>query len=260
LDELFTQVLAALSKEGWMGLEQVMQDGTKIRAAASGRSFQQEDSIREHWERALRCVAEMGDPLQEECSPRSQTARQRAQQERTQRLENALQEFERLRQQKPTGGTQKKVSISDAQARFMKQPDGGLAPSYNLQISADAAHGLIVGLELTEQANDSAQLLPAIERIEQRLGKVPQQIVADGGYTTQEAIEQMAERGIEFFGNLGRSLAGSGVTGPQRLSLSAFQYVPESNRYRCPEGKWLRPDGRRRKAGAIYYRAAPNFF
>jgi transposase len=258
LDELFTQLLAVLSKEGWIRLEQVMQDGTKIRAVASGRSFQQEDTIREHWERARRRVAEMGDPLQEEeLSHRARKSRQRAQQEREQRLEKALQELEKLRQQKPAG--RNKVSLSDAQARFMKQPDGGLAPSYNVQISADAAQGLIVGVEVTQEANDSAQLLPAVERIQQRLGKTPQQIVADGGYTTQEAIEQMAEREIEFLGNLGRPLAGSGATCPDRLPLRAFEYVPESNRYRCPEGKWLRSDGRRRKGGVVYYhyRAKP---
>jgi len=42
LDELFTQVLAALSKEGLITLEQVMQDGTKIilsfRSAVGGSS------------------------------------------------------------------------------------------------------------------------------------------------------------------------------------------------------------------------------
>jgi transposase len=36
LDELFTQVLATLSKEGFITLHQVTQDGTKIRAQASG--------------------------------------------------------------------------------------------------------------------------------------------------------------------------------------------------------------------------------
>src|ERR1700680_4509771 len=45
LDELFTQVLAALSKEGLITLEQVMQDGTKIKAQASTRSFQREGTI-----------------------------------------------------------------------------------------------------------------------------------------------------------------------------------------------------------------------
>src|SRR3989454_2404216 len=71
LDELFTQVLAALSKEGLITLEQVMQDGTKIKAAASPRSVQRESTIQEHWERARRRVKEMGDPRDEESNPRS---------------------------------------------------------------------------------------------------------------------------------------------------------------------------------------------
>lgn len=254
LDELFTQVLATLSQEGLITLKQVMQDGTKIRALASGRSFQQEESIREHLERAQRHVEEMGDPRQEEASPRVRGARERAREQRQRRLEQALEEAQKLRA--PQSGSargKKKISLSDPEARFMKQPDGGLAPSYNVQISTDAAQGLVVAVEVVTEANDSAQLLPAVERIEQRLGRPPQQIVADGGYTTQQAIEQMAEREIEFLGNLGRPLAGSGVTCPERLPLGAFQYVPERNRYRCPEGKWLRPDGRRKKGGVIYH-------
>ncbi len=82
LDELFTQVLAALSKEGLITLEQVMQDGTKIRAVASPRSYQWESSIREHWDRARRRVAEMGDPRNDEGTPRVKQARARAQRER----------------------------------------------------------------------------------------------------------------------------------------------------------------------------------
>jgi transposase len=56
LDELFTQVLAALSKEGLITLEQVMQDGTKIKAQASTRSYRQEEAIREHLEKARQRV------------------------------------------------------------------------------------------------------------------------------------------------------------------------------------------------------------
>jgi len=78
LDELFTQVLGLLSAEGWIKLEQVMQDGTKIKAQASGRSFRREDRIREHLERARRQVAEMGDPQAEGESNRVRAARKRA--------------------------------------------------------------------------------------------------------------------------------------------------------------------------------------
>src|ERR1700726_967661 len=111
LDELFTQVLAALSKEGLITLEQVMQDGTKIRALASGRSYQGEGTIREHLERARQRVAEMGDPRNEEASPKSRQARARARQEQQKRLESALQELEKLQSQK-TGAAKKKARVS----------------------------------------------------------------------------------------------------------------------------------------------------
>ncbi len=97
LDELFTQVLAALSKEGLVTLDQVMQDGTKIRAQASPRSVHWENQIQTHVERARRRVAEMGDPRSEEASPREKQARARARRERQERLEKSLEELEKLR-------------------------------------------------------------------------------------------------------------------------------------------------------------------
>src|SRR5216683_2909729 len=54
LDELFTQVLGLLSAEGLISLEQVVQDGTKIKAQAASDSFQGEARIGEHLERARR--------------------------------------------------------------------------------------------------------------------------------------------------------------------------------------------------------------
>src|ERR1700720_3351051 len=79
LDGLFTQVLAALSKEGLITLEQVMQDGTKIRALASTRSYQREGTIQGHLDRARQRVAEMGDPRNEEACPKAKQAQARAQ-------------------------------------------------------------------------------------------------------------------------------------------------------------------------------------
>ena len=100
LDELFTQVLAALSKEGLITLEQVMQDGTKIKALASTRSFQREGTMRGHLERARRRVAEMGDPRNEETSPKARQAQARARREQQERLENALEELGKLQARK----------------------------------------------------------------------------------------------------------------------------------------------------------------
>jgi transposase len=249
LDELFTQVLAALSKEGLITLEQVMQDGTKIKALASTRSYQREGTIREYLKWARKRVEQMGDPRNEEASANAKQAQARARHEQQERLESALEELRKLQSSKSgeKAKSETRVSTSDPQARVMHHADGGLSLSYNAQISTDAAHGLIVGVAVTQDANDSAQLIPAVQRVEQRLKKKPQQIVADGGYTTRDNIEKMAEREIDFLGSLGREETPSGATAPHRLPPSAFIYQAETNRYVCPEGKLLRPQGRHTK-------------
>jgi transposase len=202
LDELCTQVLAALSQERLITLEQVMPDGTKIKAQASSRSYLQEETIREHLERAGRRVAEMGDPRNEESSPKAKQAQVRARREQQERLTSALEELQKWQARKSGEKAKKetRVSISDPHARAMHQPAGGLALSYNAQISTDAAQGLIVGVAVTQEPNDSGQLLPAVDRLEQRLAKKPQQRVADSGYSTRENIEKMATREIDFLG------------------------------------------------------------
>jgi transposase len=254
LDELFTQVLAALSKEGLITLEQVMQDGTKIKALASSRSYRQEGTIREHLEHARQRVTEMGDPRNDESSPKVKQAQTRARRQQQERLESALEELQKLQARKAGEKAKRetRVSTSDPQARVMKQSDEGFALSYNAQISADAAHGLIVGVAVTDAANDCAQLLPAVDRLEQRLNKRPQQMVADRGYTTRENIEKMAKREIDFLGAMRYVPRGANL--PNQLPPSAFLYQPEKNRCVCPEGKILtRQRQHKRGAGMIYH-------
>jgi hypothetical protein len=232
-----------------------MQDGTKILAAASPRSVQRESTIQEHWERARRHVKEMGDPRDEGSNPRVKQARARAQRERQERLDQAMEELEKLHKLKAARSPSKRVSISDPEARIMKQPQGGLALSYNAQLSTDAAHGLIVGVSVTQAANDWDQLLPALEQIDQRLKQKPKQTVADAGYTTRAVIEEMAERKMDFLGSMPREDACSGRTAPNRLPPRAFVYQPGTDRYLCPRDKFLRYEGRiKNERGLISYR------
>jgi hypothetical protein len=104
-----------------------MPDGTKIKAPASSRSYHQEQTIREHLERAGRRVAERGDPQNEESNPRTKQARQRGRREQQERLENALQELEKLQNRKHGEKAKSKVRVSssDPHARVMHPSDGG---------------------------------------------------------------------------------------------------------------------------------------
>ena len=80
LDGLFTQVLAALSKEGLIALEQVMQDGTKIKALASTRSYQRKERFRDICS-GRGSAWRMGDPRNEKSSPKVKQAQARARRE-----------------------------------------------------------------------------------------------------------------------------------------------------------------------------------
>ncbi len=112
----------------------------------------------------------------------------------------------------------------------MHQSDGGLTLSYNAPIAADAAQGLIVGVAVTREGNDTDQLLPAVERPAERLQRGPEQMVADVGYSTRAAIEERAERKVDFLGSMPREAASTGRTVPHRLPPSAFLFQPETNR------------------------------
>lgn len=259
LRELFVQTLGLLSAEGLITLERVMQDGTRIRASAASSGFHRKPRIEAYLEQAREAVEALDAQSEEECSRQVKGARERAKRERRERLESALKQFDKLKAAKSRVD---RVSTSDPDARVMKQPEGGAAPSYNVQISTDAAHSLIVGIEVTQAGSDYQQLTPAVERLEKTLQRVPGQVVVDGGYISGENVVKMANRGIDLIGPESRSNAAE--TNRQKsyqyrgvisaFEASSFLYDEVSNTYVCPQGKRLRYDSEDERDGTISYR------
>src|ERR1019366_3743158 len=251
LDELFTQVLGLMSAEGRITLEQVVQDGTKIKAQAASDSFQGEAKIAEHLERARRRVREMGEPDAEPKPSRVEQAGRRARRERQQRLEQGLEELQKLLPSKPRA----RVSVSEPEARRMRQADGGVAPNYNVQIAADAAQSLIVDVKVTQAPNDSEQLAPAVGRIAARLGRKPRQMLADGDFTNRRSIEAMVQLEVDYVGSLRKGRPGKDNTGTGRFTTAVFFYDPEHDHYVCPGEKHLRYEDRHKhKSGNFFDR------
>jgi hypothetical protein len=202
LTDLFTQLLVVLSEAGLVKMRLVAHDGTKIRAQAGVDSFRRETTLREKLEQARQLVEQ--DPQAEGGSQRQQAAQRRARQERLERAESALEQLQKIQAQ--VQDTEQKdrvrVSQSEAEARRMKHGDNAIAPSYNAQVSTDADSGVIVGVHLSQSAEDSHELKAAMEEIHKNLGRLPEQVVADGGFTNRESIQRMAEKGIDFYGSL----------------------------------------------------------
>jgi len=247
LDKLFTNLLGVLSAEGLISLEQVTQDGTKVRAYAGKDTFRREKRIQEHLKAAREQVEQMGDPsVAEEVGPRVAKARQRAAREMKEKLELALEELEKIRAEKPEDDKEEvRVSETDPYCRVMKNSEGGYGPSYNVQLSADVTADVIVGVDVTQAYVDCGELDGGVKRVEEGTGQPPKQIIVDAGYTTRHNIIAMKHRGIDLIGDMttGKSKSPSGMKAAgidEQFFPQAFIYTEANNTYTCPAGKILK--------------------
>jgi hypothetical protein len=89
-----------------------------------------------------------------------------------------------------------RVSATDPEARVMKMADGGFRPAYNVQLAADSAHQVIVGVEASTSGSDLAQAPGMVAQVERRGGALPEDWLMDGGFAGQQAIEQVTAAGV----------------------------------------------------------------
>src|ERR1035437_5758848 len=149
LDELFAQLLALLAQAGLVDLQQVMHDGTKIRAVTGADTFRREKTIRERLEEARQAVAQFGDPRAE---ARQSAARERAARERKQRMEAALEELTGLQVEKNLGEKPAQVVV-----------DGGFTNRDNIVDCAAQKIDLVGSLARPEERSEAAMKSQGID-------------------------------------------------------------------------------------------------
>lgn len=255
LDKLFADILGVLSAEGLVTLETVMQDGTKIQAYAGSDTFRREARLREHLDMARQQVAGMGDPrTAASVEPGKKKARERAAREKQQCLEKALHELEIIRATKPNAAAREeaRASMTDPEARIMKTSAGGFRPSYNAQLSTDAAHQVIVGVGVTQCGVDYHELADGMEQVRENSGMLPDKEVVDDGFISRENIMLCDKLGVELFGPAGdyqkttpqtiAQMKRRGVT--PEFYPEAFIYDAAADVFHCPAGKQLIATGR----------------
>jgi transposase len=259
LKDLATQMLGLLAEEEMVDLEQVTLDGTKVRASAGADTFRRQKTLERHLQEARQRVEAWDSSDSEQVSQRSLQARQRAARERLSRLEKAQKELEKIQQTRTAEEkSEARVSLTDPEARIMKQNNGGYAPSYNMQLTTDAKQTLIVSVEVTQEGGDAGQLEPAMDRLQQEAGRAPQQAIVDGGYTNRGNIVGMAERNIDLIGPPLEAKVQKEtlyqIRGVEKaFRPEAFAFDAAANAYTCPEGKTLRYKTRQALVGQTKY-------
>lgn len=206
LDDLFTQIVAALVKQGLVDVTRLSQDGTRVRASAGSNSFRSEATI----ERLRDDARAHLDHLKQQNDP-AQSAQQRAKQQadaedRLSRLDAAMaqipamQEAQRKRAKRSgrEPGTTR-VSVTEPDARMMKMSSGGFRPGHNVQLATDGKGRAIVGVDVVNAGSDAGLDAPMREQVERRTGQTIKEHLIDGGYASLDAIDEAATNDVTVY-------------------------------------------------------------
>ena len=228
LDRLLTENVAALSAAGVIDLDEAVQDGMRVRAAAGAASFRRRKTVERELRKARRLVARLKRETEDDpdvSNRRIKAARARAARERQERVEAALGklgeiEAERERRAKTNKAEvakqgQPRASTTDSEARVMKMADGGFRPAYNCQIATVASGQIVVGLDVAAVGSDRGLLRPMLDQFEGRHGRRPKRHLVDGGFNKNDDTEWAAGQGVKVYGPPSRTKHGTDPYAPR---------------------------------------------
>lgn len=202
IERLLAQHVASLSAAGLIDLDEIAQDGVKVRARAGAASFRRRKTIENELIKAKALLARLAKD--EDDDPGSSSRRRKARQasaaaDRLARVDQALAALgeaeavraKREKTNKAETARQKepRASTSDPQARVMKMPDGGFRPAYNVQFASLPGSGVVVGVQVTTAGSDRGLAEPMAEKIAAAFGRRPARHLIDGGYQAAPDIE-----------------------------------------------------------------------
>ncbi len=201
-NKVLSDLLAVLLHAGLISLDQVAQDGTRVRASASPPSFRGEVSLQNCREQAaLHLNAVLANADDPEYTRAQHQARIAAAKQMQSRVDAAIAAAKEMKIGRDPRYAPPRASTTDADARTMKMGDGGYRPAYNVQLATtgDKLGGprTIVGVRVTNNTTDMGSLNPMLDDIEARTGQTPKALVADAGHAKHADIAAAMARGVD---------------------------------------------------------------
>lgn len=245
LDEIMIETIGILLDHGLVSLTRVAQDGMRVRASAGKSSFHRQSTLAKHLEEARQQVEQLrpeGDD-DEGGRSRQEAARQRAAEERLERLEKAIEEGAKLRlkkeQQKRNEGVEVRSSSTDPEARNMKMADGGYRPAYNVQFATACDSRLIVGVDVTNEGGDSGQMEPMTDQLQANFQQLPSEYLVDGGFSSRDDTTLLEQRDVKVYSPIKKEkqLLEAGQDPYARRRDDTDEFYAFRQRMKMPEAK-----------------------
>ena len=152
------------------------------------------------------------------------------------------------------------IPITDPDSRVMPNKEGGFAPNYTPVATTDGEQGFIVDVDVLPVVNESEAAAASVDRIEETFGRKPEKFLTDAGNNSGKVMEEMEERGVEFYAPVESNQPRDGDPAKRddprqpipeskwddlkrnskgQIDKTCFVYLPEEDRYYCPTGHAL---------------------
>ena len=274
IKRLFKETVLLCVRLGMVNLGHIALDGTKLKANTSkhkamsyGRMKQEEDRLEREIDELMR-QAEVADAEEDEAFGADNNGYNipeelQRREERLERIRQLREELEREKreeqhlneEQPPIIEDKEQRSFADGDARMMLMKRGEFDYAYNAQACMDE-HGVIVAGDLSNEASDTGHLPDMVDEVRQlrdalSLNETGKKTVvtADRGYFSIENIKKEGQ-GIELLiasGREGKEEPAEAKDGV--YSLERFEYIKESDSWRCPDGRLLVREAKRVSKG-----------
>jgi Transposase DDE domain len=143
-----------------------------------------------------------------------------------------------------------KVSVTEPEAPLGRDKEKVFGPMYTTEFVVDTASLLILSFDVFAQATDAGTLAPMLDRTREVTGTMLSQISTDAGYVSLLDLQECRERNVRLvapvqendFTEEKRAKAGE-----SRIGKDEFEWLPEEQTYRCPQGYLLNYKSKDRK-------------
>jgi hypothetical protein len=222
----FKQLLKVALSLNLIGLVLHAVDGTKILSAASEANGLHRSKLKERLQRLDEAIDEIFKQTEQGAAEDDGECRLPEGLQRKQELRDKIHEQLELLDLEQRDH----LNAGDEDARLMKSK-GQNRFAYNAQAVADEASGLIVAADVVTDESDNYQLVPMLNEVQENLGKVAEQNVADAGYKALTGIAEAEAKNYSVMVNLAEP------DGP--YDASRFVYDAEKDQCICPRGERL---------------------
>lgn len=276
IDDVFTAVVELLMESGHIKLENYFLDGTKIEANANRYSFVWKGSTKKFKARMQKQVKDLLRQIDEANEEEERRYGDRDLDEMgedavvtPEMMEEALEKLQKRLDEEPEDRELKKAekkirkdylprakkyeeqekkldernsySKTDPDATFMRMKEdhmrnGQLKPGYNVQVGTE--NRFIVGFSVHQKPTDTTTMIPHMEKLARTLEILPENVVADAGYGSEENYEYLDEVGI------GKYVKYNWFDREQKKSfhkdkfnIGNLPYDKETDSYTCPAGR-----------------------